>query len=74
MAKKQHCLMCGEVLYEMTNFGEPSTGVWPPLRDDPRWGTVLVCPECDAEHLTFLDDKVPDISPVRRVRCLKPPG
>ena len=72
MAKRQHCLMCGSVLYTMTNYGEPEDGRWPPLREDPRHGTLVVCPECEAEHETWVDDKVPDLPPVRRIRGLKP--
>lgn len=72
MAKRQHCLMCGEVLYEMTPLGEPVNGKWPPLRDDPDYGVLLVCPLCEAEHVTFVDDRVPDVPAVRRIRGLKP--
>jgi hypothetical protein len=63
--------MCGEILYEMNRYGEPNEGKWPPLREDPRYGTLLVCPECDAEHLTFLDE-TPGAPVVRRIRSLKP--
>lgn len=72
MAKVQHCLMCGEVLYEMTRFGEPADGEWPPMKEDPRHGMLMVCPQCEAEHLTWLDERVPGIAPVRRIRGLKP--
>jgi hypothetical protein len=73
MAKRQHCLMCGEVLYELGSYGEPADGVWPPLREDERYGTLLVCPGCDAEHVTYLDRTIPDRPPIRRVRGLRPP-
>ena len=72
MAKRQLCLMCGETLYEMDRYGQPTDGQWPPLREDPRYGTLLVCPECGAEHVTFLDDRAPGAPVVRRVRGLKP--
>ncbi|MGH7819656.1 MAG: hypothetical protein ACREQ9_07780, partial [Candidatus Binatia bacterium] len=58
--------------YEMDRFGAPVAGAPVPLRDDARYGTLLVCPGCDAEHLTYLDDRIPDTPPVRRVRGLKP--
>lgn len=61
--------MCGEGMYEMTNFGEPADGQWPQRRDDPRHGTLLICPHCEAEHLTVIDT-TPGI-PVLRVRGLK---
>ena len=48
MAKAQRCLMCGEAMYEMTSLGEPKDGQWPERRDDPRFGTLLICPHCDA--------------------------
>jgi len=71
MPKSQYCLMCASELYEMTNYGEPATGKWPPMVQDETYGLVLVCPECEAEHLTFLDD-TPGHPPVRRIRMLKP--
>jgi hypothetical protein len=64
--------MCGGVLYEMTAFGEALNGKWPPMRDDPGHGLLIVCPECEAEHLTWMDERVPDVPPVRRIRGLRP--
>lgn len=73
MAKVQRCLMCAEALYTLTPYGEPADGVWPPLVEDDRYGTLLVCPHCGAEHLTSIDT-TPGQPPVRRVRMLKPPS
>jgi len=71
MAKPQRCLMCGDVMYAMTNLGEALDGAWPERRDDPRYGTLLVCPHCDAEHLTVAET-TPDGPNILRIRGLKP--
>lgn len=71
MAKSQRCLMCAEVMYEMTSLGEPADGHWPVRRDDARYGTLLMCPHCEAEHLTVVDT-TPGVPNVLRVRGLKP--
>jgi hypothetical protein len=71
MSKAQRCLMCADVMYEMTSFGEARDDQWPARRDDPRYGTVLICPHCDAEHLTVVDT-TPGVPNVLRVRGLKP--
>jgi hypothetical protein len=71
MAKAQRCLMCAEELYKMSNYGEPANGVWPPMVEDEKYGTLLVCPHCEAEHITFVDS-TPGHPPVRRIRMLKP--
>ena len=55
MAKLQRCLMCADVMYEMNHLGEPAGGHWPERREDLRYGTLLVCPHCDTEHLTVAD-------------------
>jgi hypothetical protein len=49
MAKAQRCLMCAEELYTMTNYGEPADGVWPPLVEDEKYGTLIVYSHCEAE-------------------------
>jgi len=64
--------MCAAELYRMSNYGEPADGTWPPMREHQSYGTLIVCPECEAEHLTFVDD-TPGHPPVRRIRMLKPP-
>ena len=71
MAKMQRCLMCGDVMYEMANFGEPKDGRWPERREDPQFGTLLICPHCEAEHLTGID-RTPGVPNVLRVRGLRP--
>ena len=35
------------------------------------YGTLIICPECEAEHLTFIDE-TPGHPRVRRIRMLKP--
>jgi hypothetical protein len=57
----------------MTNYGEPVDGVWPPTVEDEKYGTLIVCPYCEAEHVTFIDT-TPGHPPVRRIRMLKPPA
>ena len=71
MAKAQRCLMCGDTMYEMDSLGEAKDGQWPERRDHPRYGTLLICPHCDAEHIATIDNThgVPN---VLRVRALKP--
>lgn len=71
MAKAQRCLMCGDVMYEMTSLGEAKE--WPPRREDPRFGTLVICPHCEAEHVTT-HDQTPGVPGVLRVRGLKPPA
>ena len=71
MAKKQYCLMCAEELYQMSNYGEPADGKWPPMVEHEKYGTLIICPECEAEHLTYIDD-TPGHPAVRRIRMLKP--
>jgi len=71
MAKQQRCLMCAEAMYEMSNYGEPKDGLWPERREDPRYGTLIICPHCESEHLTALD-RTPGVPPVLRIRALKP--
>ena len=71
MAKVQHCLMCASQLYRMGNYGEPADGNWPPMVEHATYGTLIVCPECEAEHLTFVDE-TPGHPRVRRIRMLKP--
>ena len=71
MPKAQRCLMCGEVMYEMTSYGEAKDGQWPARREDPHLGTLLICPHCEAAHVTIVDT-TPGIPNVLRVRGLKP--
>ena len=71
MAKVQRCLMCAAELYRMENYGEPADGKWPPMVEHETYGTLIVCPECEAEHLTFIDE-TPGHPRVRRIRMLKP--
>jgi len=71
MAKQQRCLMCGDGMYEMENFGAAKDGKWPATREDPRFGTLLICPHCEAEHVMGVD-RTPGAPNVLRVRALKP--
>ena len=40
MAKAQYCLMCADELYQMSNYGEPADGNWPPMIEDEKYGTL----------------------------------
>lgn len=71
MAKAQRCLMCGDVMYHLTSLGEAVDDQWPERRADARFGTILVCPHCEAEHITTIDN-TPGAAGVLRVRALKP--
>lgn len=71
MAKQQRCLMCAEGMYEMESYGQAKDGKWPEMRADARYGTILICPHCEAEHLTAID-RTPGVPEVLRVRALKP--
>ena len=53
MAKAQHCLMCADELYRMSNYGEPADGNWPPMVEDEKYGTLIICPRVrgGAPHL-----------------------
>ena len=44
MAKAQHCPdVCRRTL-QMSNYGEPADGNWPPMIEHDKYGTLIICP------------------------------